>query len=115
MGHTFVRPLGGLVANSSTNFLYSTLDSNLILGGLKLEGEIPVRPTTPLCMQPRVCTVCNLYVCMYPFCFVTLPNIPGQVHDRTDLKQQIGPVGRVFSLLGSLHYCRHLQVVMMMS
>ena len=32
-GHTLVRPLGGLVACSPRKFLYSTLDSDLILGG----------------------------------------------------------------------------------
>ena len=31
---------------------------------------------------------------------MTLPNIPGQVHDRTDLKQEISPVGKSVFTLG---------------
>ena len=52
-GHTLVRPLGGLVGCSPRKYLYSTLDSDLILGGggnSSWRGEIPVHP--PLCMQP---------------------------------------------------------------
>ena len=56
-GRTLVQPLGGLVACSPDNFLYSTLDSGLILeggggggggGNSSWRGGNPSAPPPPL-------------------------------------------------------------------
>ena len=57
-----MRPLGGLVACFPRNFLYSTLDSDLILGGggkLKLEGGNPSAP------PPLYATLTHVHFALY--------------------------------------------------
>ena len=56
-GHTLVRPLGVWWQAPPENFLYSTLDFDLILGGgkLKLEGGNPSAPPPSVCNPGRTC------------------------------------------------------------
>ena len=69
-GHTLVRPLGVWWDAPPENFLYSTLDPNLILGGgggggggFKLEGGNPGVPPPPsVCNPVYHCILFNAFV-----------------------------------------------------